>query len=228
MARKAILVVLLLVLAPIAAWWIDSAVTCDAQDQYTLRGVCLMRTKALAESGDTLAQWVYGLRLQEDEPAVAREWFTKAARQARTGVEVSHMHGLCGAVFDKDYVESRLLQVAGTSPDAHLLLLSLYLDQHCGKFDFGKATAQIPRLSQCASLNLKKFLDTAEHMRQVVPFEIAQAIKTNIERCRQDIRQPPSDWNRTASELLLPDASELATLEARLGPLLGPAAPRTP
>lgn len=228
MVRKAVLVVLLLVLVPLAAWWIDSAVTCDAQDQYTLRGVCLMRTKALAESGDTLAQWVYGLRLQEDEPEVARVWFKKAAGQARTGVEVSRMHGLCGVVFDKDYVESRLLDVARTSPDTHLLLLSLYLDQHCGKFDLGKAAGEIPSLTQCASLNLKIFLDTTERMRQSVSEEIARAIKTNIERCYQEVRQPPVDWRQRASELLLPDASELAALEARVDRLLGPDSQRTP
>ena len=228
MARKAIIVLLLLVLIPVGWWWIDSAVTCDIQDQYTLRGVCLMRTKSLAESGDTAAQWMYGLRLEEDEPEVAREWFRKAARQARTGVEVSHMHGLCGVVFDKDHVESRLLEVARTSPDTHLLLLALYLDPHCGKLDLGKASAEIPRLTQCASLNLKKFLDAAERMRHAVPEDTAVAIKTNIERCRQDICQPPPDRSRSASELLLPDASELAALEVRLGSLAGAPGPQTP
>ncbi|AVS83651.1 hypothetical protein C8239_01840 [Paracidovorax avenae] len=39
-------------------WWIDSARTCDTQDEYNLRGICLMRIQERAKQGDNAAQGV--------------------------------------------------------------------------------------------------------------------------------------------------------------------------
>ncbi|WP_235492014.1 hypothetical protein [Paracidovorax avenae] len=39
-----------------AWWWIDSARTHDTQDEYNLRGICLMRIQERAEQRDNAAQ----------------------------------------------------------------------------------------------------------------------------------------------------------------------------
>ena len=221
MARKLAWLIVALMLAPLAAWWIDSAVTCEVQDRYTLRGLCKMQVKAKAEAGDTASQWTYGLHLLEGDPPAAREWLNKAAGQARTGIEVAQMHGLCRLVFDPVDVEAKFLQVASTSPDAHLLLLDLYLDPHCGKRDLDKAAAQIPRLSQCGSLALKDFLDSAARDRFEVTRGTALAIKRNVEQCRAEIRQPPTYPRQMVTELLEPKADELSSLELRIAAFLG-------
>ncbi|MDA8456760.1 hypothetical protein M4R22_18525 [Acidovorax sp. GBBC 3334] len=59
-----LLIFLLLIAAYTAWWWIDSARTCDTQDDYNLRGICLMRIQERAEQGDNAAQWAYGSYLE--------------------------------------------------------------------------------------------------------------------------------------------------------------------
>jgi hypothetical protein len=180
-----------------------------------------MQVKAKAEAGDAASQWTYGLHLLEGDPPAAREWLNRAAGQARTGIEVAEMHALCRVVFDPADVEARLLHVASTSPDANLLLLDLYLDPHCGRRDLDKAAAQIPRLSQCGSLALKDFLDSAGRDRFEVTRGTALAIKRNVEQCRAEIRQPLTYPRQMVTELLEPKVDELSSLELRIAPILG-------
>ncbi|SFD34672.1 hypothetical protein [Paracidovorax konjaci] len=205
-----------------AWWWIDSARTCDTQDEYNLRGICLMRVQERAEQGDNAAQWAYGHYLEaESKQAEAQFWQRKAMHGVRTGLGLrDSMEAYCDRVpgFEARTVESIMLRVAENSPDAHLRLLQLYTYPGCGAFDLDKASAQIPRLTQCAYLAIARYLRTAEEKRYRVPPRIRAAIESNMERCAQELANPPPQGT-TVREIMPVRQEDLDDLARRLAAL---------
>ncbi len=174
-----------------AWWWIDSARTCDTQDEYNLRGICLMRIQERAEQGDNAAQWGYGAYLEtEGRESEARQWQLRAMHGAQVGLALrSEMKVFCDRIpgFEARTVEAIMLRVAPTSPDAHLRLLQLYIHSGCGAFDLDKASAQIPLLTQCAHLTLEDYLERAASANYRIPADTRTAIRANMALCEQEL-----------------------------------------
>lgn len=226
MSRKLFLVLIGVLLASAAAWWwVDSALTCNEQDAYTLRGVCLIRVRAKAEANDVGAQWFYGQYLiGRDKRAEGYGWLRRSVANATKGVELSAVPGLCGQApgFDAEFIESRIMEVAKRSPDAHLPLVQLYMNTNCEAFDLGKAARQIPMLTQCAALTLDDFLSAAERAKVPIRRETAQAINANLAYCRLDLHKSYQRGSLSAySEIVRPQMNEITALERRVAPLLG-------
>ena len=214
-------------LALVAWWWIDSAVTCSEQDEYTLRGVCLMRIKSQAEANDRGAQWFYGHYLMEQNRwAEGYEWVRKSVASRTKGIELMELHGMCGKApgFDGQSIEAKLQSVARQSPDAHLLLIRLYMAEDCAAFDLQKAAQEVPLLTQCAALTLRSFLKEADRAKLPVSRETAQAINANLALCRKDLGTPQGGPVLVASEIIRPNEDEIAEVERRIAPLLAPMA----
>lgn len=214
-------------LALLAWWWIDSAVTCSEQDEYTLSGVCLMRIKAQAEANDRGAQWFYGHYLMEqNRREEGYEWVRKSVASATKGTELMALPGMCGEApgFDAQSIESKLQSVAKQSPDVHLLLIQLYTLSRCAAFDLQKASQEIPLLTQCAALTLRDFLKEAGRAKLPVSRETAQAIDANLALCKRDLGTPQSGPVLVASEIIRPNEDEIAEVERRIAPLLAPMA----
>lgn len=214
-------------LALVAWWWIDSAVTCSEQDEYTLRGVCLMRIKAQAEANDRGAQWFYGHYLMEQNRwAEGYEWVRKSVANATKGIELMELSGMCGKApgFDARSIEAKLQSLTKKSPDVHLLLIQLYISEDCAAFDLQKAAQEIPLLTQCAALTLRWFLKGIDHAKLPVSRETAQAIHANLALCRKDLGTPQGGPVLVASEIIRPNEDDIAEVERRIAPLLVPAA----
>jgi len=188
-----------------AWWWIDSARTCETQDQYTLRGICLMRIQERAEQGDNAAQWAYGSYLEtEGKQQESRAWHLQAMNGAQAGLALrGNMKAYCDRIpgFEARTVEAIMLRVVPNSPDAHLTLLQLYTYPGCGAFDLDKASAQIPLLTQCAHLSIDHYLRTAKEKRYRVPRATRAAIRSNMVLCEKELAgQIPPDT--TAQEFM--------------------------
>ena len=214
-------------LALVAWWWIDSAVTCSEQDEYTLRGVCLMRIKSQAEANDRGAQWFYGHYLMEQNRwAEGYEWVRKSVANATRGTELMELSGMCGKApgFDAQSIESKLQSLTKQSPDVHLLLIRLYMNEDCAAFDLQKAAREIPLLTQCAALTLRSFLKEVDRAKLPVSRETAQAIDANLALCKKDLGTPQSGPVLVASEIIRPNEDEIAEVERRIAPLLAPMA----
>lgn len=192
------LVLSLLVGAWTAWWWIDSAVTCDQQDEYSYHGFCLMELQRRAESGDNPAQWAYGNYLAGIPPFdQAYDWHLKAMHGARIGLELRRsMDAYCDKVpgFDARTVESVMQRVVRTSPDAHLRLFQLYLSPPpCSAFSLDQASAQIPLLTQCAHLTLAEYFRAVERERYTLSAATRAAIRGNLDRCENELAHPPPE-----------------------------------
>ncbi|WCM93468.1 hypothetical protein M5C99_01660 [Acidovorax sp. NCPPB 2350] len=178
-----------------AWWWIDSARTCETQDQYTLHGICLMRIQERAERGDNAAQWAYGNYLEtEGELQQARVWHLRAMHGALDGLDLrGNMEAYCDRVpgFDARAIEATMLRVVPNSPDAHLRLLQLYTDPRCGAFDLDKASAQIPLLTQCAHLTLADYFERTQDKHYRISHATREAIRSNMKLCEQELMNPP-------------------------------------
>jgi hypothetical protein len=214
-------------LALVAWWWIDSAVTCSEQDEYSLRGVCLMRIKARAEANDRWAQWFYGAYLMErGRQPEGYEWVRKSVASRTKGIELMELPGMCGKApgFDTQSIESKLQSVARQSPDAHLLLIQLYMLSRCAPFDLQKVSQEIPLLPQCAALTLRDFLDKADSAKLPVSRDTAQAISANLALCKKDLGTPQGGPVLVASEIIRPNEEDIAEVERRIAPLLAPRA----
>ena len=174
-----------------AWWWIDSARTCETQDEYNLRGICLMRIQERAEQGDNAAQWGYGAYLEtKGRESEARQWQLRAMHGAQVGLALrSEMKVFRDRMpgFEARTVETIMLRVAPTSPDAHLRLLQLYIHSGCGAFDLDKASAQIPLLTQCAHLTLEDYLERAASANYRIPADTRTAIRDNMALCEQEL-----------------------------------------
>ncbi|WP_029413562.1 hypothetical protein [Paracidovorax oryzae] len=205
-----------------AWWWIDSARTCDTQDEYNLRGICLMRIQERAEQGDNAAQWSYGAYLETErrEPE-ARQWQLRAMHGAQVGLDLrSEMKVFCDRIpgFDARTVEAIMLRVVPKSPDAHLRLLQLYIHPGCGAFDLDKASAQIPWLTQCAHLTLDDYLERAESANYRVTADTRAAIRANMALCDKELEgHPPPDT--TVQEFLPVRRQDVEALLRRIAAL---------
>lgn len=224
MSRKKLLwVIVVLPLALLVWWWADSALSCNEQDEHTLRGVCRMRIKAQAEANDRKAQWFYGEYLiQQDRRAEGYEWLRKSVASATKGTELGALPGLCGHApgFDAKSIESKLQAVARQSPDVHLLLIQLYMIPDCGAFDLSKVVQEIPLLTQCAALTLGNFLKAADRTKLSVSRETAQAINANLAHCRKDLESPQGGPVLVASEVVRPNTEDIKAVERRITPLV--------
>ncbi|WP_026432402.1 hypothetical protein [Paracidovorax oryzae] len=205
-----------------AWWWIDSAHTCDTQDEYNLRGICLMRIQERAEQGDNAAQWSYGAYLEtERRESEARQWQLRAMRGAQVGLDLrSEMKVFCDRIpgFEARTVEAIMLRVVQNSPDAHLRLLQLYIHPPCGAFDLDKASAQIPLLTQCAHLTLDDYLERAESANYHVPADTRTAIRANMALCEKELAGHPSP-DTTVQEFLTVRRQDVEALLRRLAAL---------
>ncbi|SDE57430.1 hypothetical protein SAMN05192589_12141 [Paracidovorax valerianellae] len=204
-----------------AWWWIDSA-RCDKQDQYTLRGICLMRIQERAEQGDNAAQWAYGSYLEtEGKQQESRAWHLQAMNGAQAGLALrGNMKAYCDRIpgFEARTVEAIMLRVVQNSPDAHLTLLQLYTYPGCGAFDLDKASAQIPLLTQCAHLSIDHYLRTAKEKRYRVPPAARVAIRSNMDLCEKELAgQIPPDT--TAQEFMPVCREDLDALSRSLAAL---------
>ncbi|MDA8444566.1 hypothetical protein [Paracidovorax valerianellae] len=192
-----LLILSLLIGTYTAWWWIDSARTCEIQDQYTLRGICLMRIQERAEQGDNAAQWTYGAYLEtEGKQQESRAWHLQAMHGARVGLALrGEMIGYCDRIpgFEAHNVEAVMLRVAQTSPDAHLTLLHLYTTPRflCSAFDLDKAGAQIPLLTQCAHFGIADYLEFAASAHHRIPPATRAAIRANMDLCEKELADPP-------------------------------------
>lgn len=198
MGAKASLVLAFLIGASVAWWWIDSAVTCDEQDEYSYHGFCLIELRQRAERGDNPAQWAYGNYLAGIPPfEQAYEWHLKAMQGARIGLDLRRsMDAYCDKVpgFDARTIESTMQRVVQTSPDAHLRLFQFYLSlPPCSAFNLDQASAQIPQLTQCAHLTLAEYFRAVNRERYTVSAATRAAIQGNVERCEKELVQPPPD-----------------------------------
>lgn len=218
-----LLLILSLLLGTYTAWWwIDSARTCDTQDEYNLRGVCLMRIQERAEQGDNAAQWTYGSYLEtERREEEARVWQLRAMHGARVGLGLrGEMLAFCDRIpgFEARTVEDIMLRVAPTSPDAYLRLLQLYIYPRCGAFDLEKASAQIPLLTQCAPLTLRDYLESAERAHHQVSPATREAISANVILCEKELagQRPP---DTTVQEIIPVRRDHLDDLARRLAAL---------
>lgn len=216
--RRVFLALLLLCGAYAGWWWWDSA-RCDRQDEYSIRGICLMQLRDRAEAGEPIAQWGYGDYLQgEGQEREGRAWLLRAMHGARTGFELSdHMIGYCDRVpgFEARTVEAIMQRVAADSPDAHLRLLQLYTYQRCGAFDLDKAAAQIPLLTQCAHLSLEQYLRVALETGHPVDRATRQAMRANLALCAREVADPPPIAN-TVQEFMPVRRSDLDALSRQL------------
>ncbi|ADX45050.1 hypothetical protein Acav_1128 [Paracidovorax avenae ATCC 19860] len=194
LAAKLLLALLMLAGGWTAWWWADSA-RCDRQDEFTLRGICLIQIRDSAEQGEVLAQWIYGNYLEgEDRKQEGNGWQLRAMHGARKGVELhDNMIGYCDRVpgFEARTVEAIMQRVAADSPDAHLRLLQLHTYPRCGAFDLDKAAAQIPLLTQCAHLSLAHYLRAARDTGHRVAPATRQAIRSNMALCAHEVAHPP-------------------------------------
>ncbi len=83
LAAKLLLALFMLAGAWTAWWWADSA-RCDRQDEFTLRGICLIQIRDSAEQGEVLAQWIYGNYLEgEDRKQEGNGWQLRAMHGAQ-------------------------------------------------------------------------------------------------------------------------------------------------
>ncbi|SFD69924.1 hypothetical protein [Paracidovorax konjaci] len=217
-----LLILSLLIGTYTAWWWIDSARTCETQDQYTLHGICLMQIRDRAEAGDNAAQWAYGnyLEAQRREPE-ARVWQMRAMHRASIGADLrDNMVGYCDRIpgFEARTVESIMLRVAPNSPDAHLRLLQLYTYPGCGAFDLDKASVQIPLLTQCAHLAIARYLQAAEEKHHRVSPSTQAAIRANMAVCEKELAGhiPP---DTTVQEILSVRREDLDALSQSLAAL---------
>jgi hypothetical protein len=211
----------------VAWWWIDSAVTCSEQDEYSLRGVCLMQIEAQAEANDRGAQWLYGhYLLEQNRREEGCEWVRKSVASATKGTELMALPGMCDRApgFEAGSIEAKLQSLVKQSPDVHLLLIQLYKLSRCTTFDLHKAAQEIPLLTQCAGLTLRDFLEEADRAKLPVSRETAQAINANLALCKKDLGTPQGGPVLVASEIIRPNAEEIAEVERRIAPLLAPAA----
>ncbi|CAM4051510.1 hypothetical protein [Paracidovorax anthurii] len=205
-----------------AWWWIDSARTCETQDDYNLRGICLMRIQERAEQGDNAAQWAYGSYLEtERRETEAREWQLRAMHGARAGLALrGEMLAYCDRIpgFEARTVEAIMLRVVPNSPDAHLRLLQLYIYPRCGAFDLDKASAQIPLLTQCAPLTLADYLESAGSAPHRVSPDTRKAILANMALCEKELagQRPP---DTTVQEVIPVRKDHLQALSHRLAAL---------
>jgi len=185
----------LLIAAYTAWWWIDSSRTCETQDEYNLRGICLMRIQERAEQGDNAAQWAYGNYLMsQNKQQEAIAWHLKAMHGARSGLSLrGNMEAYCDRIpgFEASTVEAVMLRVVQNSPDAHLRLLQLYADPGCSALDLDKASAQIPLLTQCAHLSIDHYLGTAAEKHYRVTPSTRLAIRANMDLCEKELADPP-------------------------------------
>ncbi|MDA8454513.1 hypothetical protein M4R22_07050 [Acidovorax sp. GBBC 3334] len=217
-----LLILSLLLGAYTAWWWIDSARTCETQNEYNLRGICLMRIQERAEQGDNAAQWTYGSYLEtERRETEARAWQLQAMHGAQVGLALrGEMLSFCDRMpgFEARTVEGIMLRVARNSPDAHLRLLQLYIYPQCGAFDLDKASAQIPLLTQCAPLTLRDYLESAESAHRRVPPATREAIRANVKICEKELAgQTPPDT--TVQEIIPVRRDHLDDLARRLAAL---------
>ncbi|MDA8523014.1 hypothetical protein [Acidovorax sp. NCPPB 4044] len=219
-----LLILLLLITTYTAWWWIDSARTCETQDQYTLHGICLMRIHDRANKGDNAAQWAYGNYLEtEGRQQEANVWYLRAMHGARDGLDLrDNMKAYCDRIpgFDARSVEATMLRVVPNSPDAHLRLLQLYIYPGCGAFDLDKASAQIPLLTQCAHIALTNYLHRAEGTRHRISTVTRAAIRSNMNLCEQELMVPPplGDTVREAIPVRKEHLDELSHRLAALEP----------
>ncbi|GKT22405.1 hypothetical protein [Acidovorax sp. SUPP3334] len=205
-----------------AWWWIDSARTCETQDEYNLRGICLMRIQERAEQGDNAAQWAYGNYLETQlKESEGRAWQLRAMHGARIGADLrDHMIGYCDRMqgFQASTVETIMLRVAPNSPDAHLRLFQLYTYPGCGAFDLDKASAQIPLLTQCAHLAIARYLGIAAEKRYRISPSTRLAIRSNMTLCEKELAgQTPPDT--TVQEILAVRKEDLDALSRSLAAL---------
>ncbi len=217
-----ILIFSLLIGTYTAWWWLDSARTCETQDEYNLRGICLMQIQERAEKGENAAQWAYGAYLETErrEPE-ARVWQIRAMHGAQVGLALrGEMKAYCDRIpgFEARTVEAIMLRVVQNSPDAHLRLLQLYTYPGCSALDLDKASAQIPLLTQCAHLSIDHYLRTASEKHYRIPPATREAIRSNMARCEKELADPPP-LRTTVREFMPVRREDLDALSRRLAAL---------
>ena len=225
--------VLGVVLAWTAWWWIDSAITCADQDEYTIHGVCLIKLRNRAEEGHQSAQWAYGNYLLQDEPAQGYAWIKKAIAQPGTGEADFHwMPLLCYARAQEfgitpDEVKSFMLRVVKENPNSHRDLLYLYMNESCPLYDLAQAAAQIEHLTQCADSTLVAFLNKSAREQFEVSSKILNAMKTHLQLCRKELSTKRIDPPERTAEFVAPYIKDVERLDARVNALLRGAANKT-
>ena len=217
---RLLLLFLLLIGIYVAWWWIDSARTCNTQDEYHLRGICLMRIQERAEQGNNAAQWAYGdYLMSQNRQQEAIAWHLKAMHEARDGLGLhGNMEAYCDRIpgFEAPNIEKVMLRVAPKSPDAHLRLLQLYAYPGCGAFDLEKASGQIPLLTQCAHLAIANYLRVAQEKRYPISPSTRASIRSNMVLCEKELAgQAPPDT--LVQEILPVQREDLDAISRTLG-----------
>lgn len=189
------LAVVALIAACVAGWWVDSARGCESQDEYSLRGACLLQVQQRARDGEAWAQWMYGYHLRNQTPMPSETiyyWHRKALAAARTGLELPRTLELyCENQvpgFEAATIEAAMLRVAQDHPDTHLRLLQLYLYPGCKAFDMNKASAQIPLLNQCAHLSVGDYLQQAQEQHYRISTSTRNALRAHLALCAQEAK----------------------------------------
>lgn len=216
---------LLVVLSTVSVfcwWWIDSYQTCPDQDEQSLRGACLIKVKKQAEDGLVGSQWTYADYLYNaGKREEAEKWHQIAMRSSTKGKDIwGTLIGRCDKTpnFDHKTVEEKIKEIARVSPDANILLLSLYLTRNCGAFSLEKASAIIPLVNQCAHLTLGDYIRIAEDKKYHITEKIISEIETNLKICQHAIQHDTSDGSQV-QEIIAPDDESLRKLSEMLSKL---------
>ncbi len=200
-------------------WWIDSYQTCPDQDEHSLRGACLIKIKKQAEDGQVGSQWTYADYLYNAEKKEeAEKWHQIAMRSSTKGTDIwGTLIGHCDKTpnFDHKTVEEKIKGIARVSPDANLLLLSLYLTRNCGAFSLEKASAIIPLVNQCAHLTLADYIRIAEDKKYRITGKIISEIETNLKICQHAMQHNTSDGSQV-QEIIPPGEDSLKKLSEML------------
>jgi len=177
-------------------WWMESYVSCDTQDEYSLRGACLAQVKNGAINGQVGAQWAYGDYLSNNgDKGEAARWYRTALQNSTKALDLMGRVGHCDKDpgLDHHALESKIQSISQRNPDAHLLLLELYLSHNCRSFNLEKASATIPRLTQCAYLALGEYIRLSERMHHPIKNTDISNIKDNLKLCHADLRKGQQD-----------------------------------
>lgn len=208
-------VVLALVVVVISCWWLESYLSCEDQDEYSLRGACALKIKNRAQKGEPGPQWAYaGYLFTRGDSKHSETWYQKALQSSNRGIDLwGVMIGHCDKRpgLDHKTIESKLQNVAAHSTDANLLLLSLYLTRDCGAFSLKKATAVIPNLDQCAYLTIGDYLRISGQMQFPIDEKTTAAIYKNIALCHKEIATAPKQADRV-KEIVPPREDSLEKL----------------
>lgn len=215
---KRLLLLSTLVIIVTIWWWVESYKSCEDQDEYSLRGACLIKIKNAAQKEEVGAQWTYaGYLFTQGKTDQSKIWYQKALENSKIGTDLWEIVGYCDKRpgLHHQIIESKLQKVSIQSKDANLLLLILYTTEDCGAFNLEKATAVIPNLEQCANLTLSDYIRISRQRQFRISSETIDSINKNINICQKEISTHPKKVGLVA-EIVPPQEDSLQKLRALL------------